>query len=143
VEADRQLIQKHLLLSPDESAPLFNTASSLDGQAITPASASPFIPLGHISLDSDGADHAGKLSFDLEDIYRITNFYVSKALRGTGLGRQAMDALEKMAVEEPLFAKTLALNTVANDYEGWEVSYHAVKVPLPKVNSWPAWSPSS
>jgi ribosomal protein S18 acetylase RimI-like enzyme len=134
-KADEHLIQKHLLNFPEESAPLCDTAVSLGGQSITPSSTLPFVPVGHISLDSDGADHAGKLSFDLKDIYRITNFYVSPALRGTGVGRQAMDALEKMAVEEPLCAKTLALNTAANDYNGWEVSYNAVGIPLPKVSS--------
>jgi hypothetical protein len=132
--SDQQLVEKHLSSFPSESSPLVDSATSLGGQSVTPSFKSPFVPVGHISLDSDGADSVGKLSYGLKDIYRITNFYVSKALQGNGVGRQAMDALERMAVSKPLCAKTLALNTAANDFEGWEKSYHAVGVPLPEVS---------
>jgi len=131
---DEQLVQKHLAAFPSESSPLTDTAVSLSGSSITPKVKSPFVPVGHICLDSDGADPVGKLSYRIENIYRITNFYVSRALQGSGVGGLAMDALESMAEGRPFYAKTLALNTAANDFEGWEVSYNAIEVPLPKVS---------
>lgn len=48
-------------------------------------------------------------------IFYISTFYVSRALQGGGLGRAAMDAIEKMAVEPPLNAKVLALDTLARE----------------------------
>jgi hypothetical protein len=35
-----------------------------------------------------------------------------------GLGRAAMDAVESMAISEPLCAETLALSTLARDFVG-------------------------
>ena len=61
-----------------------------------------------------------------EGVYWIATFYVSSVLQGTGLGRAAMDTVEHMAISEPLCAKTLALSTVANEYEWREEKWKAM-----------------
>lgn len=75
-----------------------------------------FYPIGHVSLDEDNLD-AKDFGLDLPatGVYWIKTFYVSQALRGKGVGRAAMDMIEAMAVEEPLCAKTLALDTMHRD----------------------------
>ncbi|KAF4303914.1 acyl-n-acyltransferase [Botryosphaeria dothidea] len=73
-------------------------------------------PIGHISLDS-GNPEARHLGLPLPDsgVYWIKTFYVSHVLQNKGVGRAAMDMIEAMAVEEPLCAKVLALDTVHKD----------------------------
>lgn len=73
-------------------------------------------PIGHISLDS-GNPEARHLGLPLPDtgVYWIKTFYVSHVLQNRGVGRAAMDMIEAMAVEEPLCAKVLALDTVHKD----------------------------
>ena len=91
-----------------------------------------FIPVGHISLDSENADSS--LADASQGLYCITTFYISRPLQSIGLGRSAMDAVEKMAAEEPLQAKALALDTVAreelDDLERWK----AYGKPIPSVS---------
>ena len=60
------------------------------------------------------AAHLG-LDFPETGVYWIKTFYVSKALQSKGIGRAAMDIAEAMAVNEPLCAKTLALDTLHKD----------------------------
>lgn len=67
-----------------------------------------FVPVGHISLDAQGDD------VNQAETYKISSFYVSVALQGGGLGRAAMDAVEHMAISEPLCAKWLMLSTPAD-----------------------------
>ncbi|KAH6668921.1 hypothetical protein B0J14DRAFT_153250 [Halenospora varia] len=132
-------ISKHLAEYPTEAHPIIDTALSLRSQPIVPSHTEPFIPLGHISLDSDGADPPGHLSYaPLEDVYRITTFYVSRALHGSGIGRAAMDKLEKIAVEEPICAEVLALSTAADDYEGRVEKHVALgrKLPAYSIMQW-------
>lgn len=73
-------------------------------------------PIGHISIDT-GNPAAKHLDLDLPDsgVYWIKTFYVSHVLQSKGVGRAAMDMIETMAIKEPLFAKTLALDTVHKD----------------------------
>jgi hypothetical protein len=70
-----------------------------------------FIAVGHISLNKEyeSPGHAEPA----EGLYWVANFYISAALQFMGLGRAAMDAVESMAISEPLCVKTLALSTVA------------------------------
>ncbi|KAG9237142.1 hypothetical protein BJ875DRAFT_454432 [Amylocarpus encephaloides] len=135
---DETLIRKHLAKYPDEATPLMDSATSLRAQPITPSYSKPFIPVGHISLDSDGADPEGKLSYDLKDVYRIVAFYVSRALHGSGVGRQAMDALESITASPPFSAKTLVISTAADDYPHRIEKFKALgrKLPMHSISEW-------
>lgn len=94
--------------------PLLDTGMSLAGKPrSTQRLSEPFIPVGHISLDFYNEDPS--LADPSEGIYYISTFYVSRALQGGGLGRAAMDAIERMAIEPPLNAKVLALDTLARE----------------------------
>ena len=68
--------------------------------------------MGHISLDAESPnpDQADAS----KGLYCITTFYISRAIQGGGLGRAAMDTIESEAVNEPLCAKVLSLDTLAN-----------------------------
>jgi GNAT superfamily N-acetyltransferase len=113
----------HAECYPNESSPLIDTASTLGGRARSPPTPAPsFIPVGHISLDSESPEPG--LCDPSQGIYAITSFYISRALQGGGLGRAAMDAVEEMGSREPLCAKALSLDTLAkeisNDTKFWE-----------------------
>jgi hypothetical protein len=101
-------LNKHVKSWPLETEPIANTATSLGGMSRTPDPTKAFVPVGHISLNAGGED------FVLEGSYKIAYFYVSTALQGGGLGRAAMDAVEGMAVSQPLCAKALWLSTTSN-----------------------------
>ena len=110
---------------PAESTPISDTAATLGGKPRAPNSSRTFIPVGHISLDSENEDpNAADAS---RGIYRISNFYISTVLQSAGLGRAAMDEIERLAVSEPLNAKTLTLGTVANEYEGKKEKWDALR----------------
>jgi GNAT superfamily N-acetyltransferase len=70
--------------------------------------------VGHIALASESEDEL--VASAARGVYRISTFYVSRALQGGGLGRAAMDAVERMAVKEPLCAKVLTLDTMAREH---------------------------
>jgi hypothetical protein len=92
-----------------------------------------FIAVGHISLNKEyeSPEHAEPA----EGLYWFANFYISAALQFMGLGRAAMDAVESMAISEPLCVKTLALSTVANEYEARDERWAALERDPPKVGS--------
>jgi len=109
LDAQREsMISQHIKAYPKEKQPISDSALSFGGKPRIPSSSpgSTFIPIGHISLDSESEDPTK---------YKISTFYVSSALQGKGIGRAAMDAVESMATAEPLNAKTLWLYTAAND----------------------------
>jgi hypothetical protein len=101
-------LKEHVKAWPLEAKPLADSASSLGGKSRTPSPAKTFIPVGHISLNSESEEFAELSS------YKIAYFYVSSALRSSGLGRAAMDITEKTAISEPLCAKSLWLCTSSN-----------------------------
>jgi hypothetical protein len=109
-------LQRHIEAFPVESSPIHDTANALGGKPREPNPTKDFIPVGHISLDTEY--ETPNLLESKEGQYIIATFYVSNVLQGSGLGRAAMDAVEQMAISKPLFAKTLALSTVANEYKG-------------------------
>ncbi|KAF5674971.1 hypothetical protein FHETE_2722 [Fusarium heterosporum] len=113
----QELLQLHFDAFPADKTPLIDTAKTLRAQSITPTS-SKFYPIGHISLD-DCDPKSSNLTLDLpkEGVYWIKTFYVSKALRSKGIGRAAMDIVEAMAIEYPLCAKTLALDTAEKGHQ--------------------------
>ena len=114
-------IAQHVAQWPDERTPLFDTAVSLRGVPRVPSKSLSFVPIGHISLDSENRDPT--LANEREHLYCIATFFISPTLQSHGIGRAAMDTVESMAQEAPLLAKALALNTVAkehdNDTEKW------------------------
>jgi hypothetical protein len=100
-------LAQHVKAWPLEAKPIADTATSLGGKSRTPSPANTFIPVGHISLeaDSDGDDRTVS--------YGVSTFYISTVLQSGGLGGAAMDAIEHMAISQPLCAKSLWLRTVA------------------------------
>ncbi|KAH7176422.1 hypothetical protein EDB81DRAFT_850327 [Dactylonectria macrodidyma] len=98
-----------------KTAMLKDTSGSIRGMARAPTQEA-FYPAGHISLDPE---NPGTEVFDLdipkEDVYWIKTFFVLRDLHSKGIGRAAMDTVESMAVEAPLCARTLALDTVQKD----------------------------
>jgi len=99
----------HTLAYPSEELPIRDTACSFAGKPRIADPDNQFIPVGHISLDSTTDDPTNC------DTYMISSFYISFALQGNGLGGAAMDAIESMATDEALNAKTLVLVTSANE----------------------------
>ncbi|KAJ5551091.1 hypothetical protein N7535_000967 [Penicillium sp. DV-2018c] len=96
---------------------LRDTAISINAVSRKPTE-EPFIPIGHIFLDSKNPD-AEHLDLDLpsDNVFWIKTFYVRRTIQGKGIGRAAMDEVEAMAVREPLLAKTLMLDTIHRDHQ--------------------------
>lgn len=109
------MLAKHISSFPSEKSAIADTAVCFGGKPRTPPTRPLlFIPVGHLSIDSE---HADKSLVDPDHgLYCLTALYVSVALQGTGLGRAAMDAVESMAAGEPLHAKTLSLDTIAREH---------------------------
>lgn len=93
-----------------------------------------FVPIGHISLDSKNpeAAHLG-LGIPSDAVYWIKTFFVQNHLQSKGIGRAAMDEVEAMAVNEPLSAKTLMLDTVEKGDQLREEFAKATYGGIPKV----------
>ncbi|KAL2061224.1 hypothetical protein VTL71DRAFT_7497 [Oculimacula yallundae] len=108
-------LQQHITKYPIESTPIHDTALTLGAKPRHPTSVA-FTPVGHISLDSESPNE------DQADasrgLYCITTFYISRAIQSGGLGSAAMDKVESEAVHEPLNAKVLSLDTLANSSHG-------------------------
>ncbi|RSM19185.1 hypothetical protein CDV31_001861 [Fusarium ambrosium] len=111
----QESLQLHFDKFPAEKAPLVDTATTIRAKPRTPTQES-IHPVGHISLDDENVEaaHLG-LDFPEKGVFWIKTFYVSKALQSKGIGRAAMDIAEAMAVNEPLCAKALALDTLHKD----------------------------
>jgi hypothetical protein len=124
-------LRKHVAAFPKESEALVDSALSFGGKPRTPVLGRKFIPVGHISLNSEYEEPG--YQDPMPGLYFIATFYISAVLQGTGLGRAAMDAVESMAISEPLCAKTLALSTVAREYDGKDERWKALGREPPKV----------
>lgn len=121
-------IAQHVKAWPSEATPISDSAVSFGGKSRTPSSpTATFVPVGHISLDAEQGD------FTASEAYKIATFYVSTALRGSGLGRAAMDAVESMATSEPLSAKTLLLDTSSKENPGMAEKWEALGRDPPAV----------
>lgn len=70
-----------------------------------------------------------------EGLYWISNFYISRALQGSGLGRAAMDTIENLAISEPLNAKSLALNAINKDDPNRVEKYKALGLQIPPASN--------
>ncbi|EKD15384.1 uncharacterized protein L3040_001751 [Drepanopeziza brunnea f. sp. 'multigermtubi'] len=128
---DAAKLSRHTLRYPMESTPILDTALALGSKPRAPTSAA-FIPIGHISLDSECAfEEQADAS---RGTYCITSFYISAALQGSGLGRAAMDRVEREAVKEPLHAKVLTLDTLSNSSMSKE-TFEEMGLPEPKMSN--------
>lgn len=112
---------------------LQDTAVSLNSVSRSP-SHQAFIPIGHISLDSKNPE-AAQLGLEIPSnaVYWIKTFFVQHHLQSKGIGRAAMDEVEAMAVNEPLSAKTLMLDTVEKGDQLREEFAKATYGDIPKV----------
>ncbi|KAJ5748821.1 uncharacterized protein N7511_010517 [Penicillium nucicola] len=129
-----------VLSSPDsqvdaEDEKLQDTASSINAVARQPTKAR-FTPIGHISLDSKNVE-IEHLDLDLpsENIFWIKTFYIRQHIQGQGIGRAAMNEVETMAVQEPLNAKTLMLDTVQKDDQKNEEFANVTYGGIPKTTN--------
>jgi GNAT superfamily N-acetyltransferase len=117
----------------DEREKLVDTAVSINAAARQPTQ-TDFIPIGHISLDSKNKQ-AEKVDLEIpaEKVFWIKTFFIIHRLQGKGIGRAAMDEIERIAVQEPLNAKTLMLDTVERGDQLREEFAKATYGGVPKV----------
>ena len=114
---------------------MLDSATSFGGKPWTPAEAGKrFNPVGHISLNSETVRRSPEYGNEVPGVYYVVTFYISDVLQGAGLGRAAMDVVERMATSEPLCARTLSLNTVAREYPGRDERWAALEREPPKVS---------
>lgn len=113
---------------------LQDTATTINAVSRQPTKES-FIPIGHISLDSKNpdAEHI-ELNLPAENVFWIKTFYIRRTIQGQGIGRAAMDEVESMAVQEPLLAKILMLDTVQKDDQKREDFAKVTYGGIPKVS---------
>lgn len=109
---------------------LVDSAVSLGAKDRSPNRDFHFIPIGHISLDTE---YQAAGDDPIPGTYFIAAFYVSEALQGSGLGRAAMDIVERTAISEPLLAKRLALSTANIDDPQRKARHIAHGKEVPKV----------
>ncbi|KAM0723660.1 hypothetical protein Q7P37_000648 [Cladosporium fusiforme] len=123
-------LKMHTEAYPKETEELVDSSKTLLGQPRTPTNAK-FIPFGHISLDTHDTDYAEKLGLKIprSGSYWVKSLYVSYKLQGLGIGGAAMDIAERMAVEEPLNARHLLLDTVHHEDQS-DKEYALAKSPL-------------
>ncbi|PLN76125.1 hypothetical protein BDW42DRAFT_26847 [Aspergillus taichungensis] len=114
---------------------LYDTATSINGVLRDPSQRS-FVPIGHVSLDPRNPDAEGVgLDLPSERVFWIKTFFVSQALQSQGYGRATMDEVENMAIQEPLCAKILMLDTVHNDDQKREDFAMVTFGRIPKVTN--------
>ena len=136
-------VLKHTAAYPSESSSLQDTAPSYGGKPRTiPLPQASFIPVGHICLGPAPAHYDDPKEPFAQGSYWISNFYVSRALQFSGLGRAAMDTAERIATSEPLNARILGLNAINKVDPDCEEKYKALNLPIPPVRSnllFPRW----
>lgn len=106
---------------------------------IKPAS-QPDLRIGHISLDSEAHPQDLELANPIDkSVLSISGLFVLPEHRGGGIGRAAIEALEKVATVEPYGSrncKTVALTTLSRRYgedDEWRAIYEKlVGVEAPK-----------
>ncbi|KAK6222608.1 hypothetical protein LQW54_000788 [Pestalotiopsis sp. IQ-011] len=109
------LLEQHWKEFPVEQKPLQNSCTQLMGSEYT-ADLATFHPVGHICLDGCVENHAdNSLMISPEDgVYALAAFYISTALQGSGIGREAMTLFEETAVAVHN-ATTITLDTLSNE----------------------------
>jgi len=127
---------KHTKAYPQEQEPLVDSAISYGAKPrIIPLPQKTFIPIGHICLGRITDYEALGFMKKEEGLYWISNFYISRALQGGGLGGAAMDTVENIAISEPLCAKSLGLNAINKNDPGREEKYKALGLTIPPFSN--------
>ncbi|KAE8311942.1 hypothetical protein BDV41DRAFT_540472 [Aspergillus transmontanensis] len=119
----------------EERETLIDTAVSINAAARQPTQ-EDFIPIGHISLDSKNKK-AEKLDLDIpsENVFWIKSFFVVQDLQGKGIGGATMKEIERIAIQEPLCAKTFMLDTVERGDQLREEFAKATYGGVPKITN--------
>ncbi|TAQ83248.1 hypothetical protein B7494_g8428 [Chlorociboria aeruginascens] len=129
-EKDAKLL-RHTEIYPQEQEPLVDSAISFGGKSRNiPLPQRTFTPVGHICL-GHVRRKTSAFVINQEGVYWISNFYVSRALQGSGLGSATMDTVENLAISEPLCAKTLALDSIDKEDPEREEKYKALGLTIP------------
>ncbi|KAG5984804.1 hypothetical protein E4U55_003169 [Claviceps digitariae] len=102
------MLRQHVAQFPEEKEPLVDSATRLGTTTLTP-SRKEFIPIGHIAMEAF-PDRNEALGLPLS-----TYWVKSLALQSSGLGRNAMDQLERAASSPPFNCTFLALDTIRAD----------------------------
>ena len=96
-----------------------------------------FIPVGHIALEIHSAEENEKFDLPGEGVAWIHQLYISYALQ-RGFGMAAMAQVEALAAKEPINAKILALETMAEEQQmsplAIKVMYRDRGLPVPVVS---------
>lgn len=96
-----------------------SSASSCESAPALAHNYSPRIRAGHISLDSYAEPPDPELAREDRSIMTVQTFFIRPEYRLSGLGRGAMEVMERLAIREPYGSPqchTLALNTASKRY---------------------------
>ncbi|RAL67887.1 hypothetical protein DID88_008612 [Monilinia fructigena] len=135
-DKDAKLL-KHTEMYPQDKEPLVDSAISFGGKPRDiPSPQRTFTPIGHICLGLPSENYLNlRYVPKTEGFYWISNFYVSRALQGTGLGNTAMDTVENLAISKPLYAKTLGMNAIDKFDPEREEKYKALDLIIPPFSN--------
>ncbi|KAG5913487.1 hypothetical protein E4U42_001117 [Claviceps africana] len=101
-----------------EKGALVDSAAGLGAATLTP-SRQEFVPVGHIGMEAF-PDRNETLGLP-PSTYWVKSLYVSWALQSCGLGRNAMDQLERAASSPPFNCAFIALDTVRSEFQKSEM----------------------
>lgn len=104
--------ETHHQKNKQEATPIRDTAPTHWQQPRDAARDRAFIPVGHVALDLRPAENRHLGLADGDGIVWVAGLYVSYALQGRGLGREAMGLAEHAAASPPLGARWAALDTM-------------------------------
>ena len=97
-----------------------------------------FIPIGHIALEIHSAGQDAKFDLPAEGVVWIHQVYISYALQQGGFGVAAMTQVEMLAAKEPLNARLLVLETMAEEQQmsplALKLMYRDRGLPVPEVS---------
>ncbi|PNS14823.1 UPF0652 protein [Sphaceloma murrayae] len=113
------LLEKHFSEYPADRPPIYDTARKVLHVSRT-ASEEAFHPLGYVALDSKPPTPADARDLPVSTWW-IKSLYVSWALQNNGIGKKAMNALERVAVVAPFNATQLALEAITKEFANDEV----------------------
>ncbi|KAI8959006.1 hypothetical protein F5Y11DRAFT_334428 [Daldinia sp. FL1419] len=98
-----------------------------------------FVPIGHVALDIHEPEEDIKLGLPATGTVWVHQLYVSRALHGGGYGAGAMSKIETLATQNPMNAKTVALDTLSKEMqtepEIRDLLYGEGRIPLPVVSN--------
>ncbi|KAF5976580.1 hypothetical protein FBULB1_6891 [Fusarium bulbicola] len=99
-----------------ETEELLDSSETLLGKPRVPTDAK-FLPVGHVALDTHISDYGERVDLNIpkSGAYWVKSLYVSYTLQGLGIGGAAMNIAERMAIEEPLNARHLLLDTMHHE----------------------------